>query len=74
MTKLSDADKAAMIDALKQTRNLILDDVGDAGDLIELVCDAGRPVTLGGMSKELYSKLVAAYNERDTQRWLKTIC
>lgn len=78
--KLTDEQKAKFAPMLKQTWQSIgfdceelLPKRGRVGVIVELVCDADRPVTNGGMSKEDYKILSLAYGHRDTQKWLREI-
>lgn len=50
--------------------------VGGRGRLrhiIEITCDANRPMDYGPMSKEDYEQLTLAYHRKDTQKWLREI-
>lgn len=47
---------------------------GRVAHIIELICDANRPMDYGGMSKEEYEALSLAYHRKDTQKWLRKIC
>lgn len=46
---------------------------GRVAHIVELVCDANRPMDFGGMGKEEYEDLTHAYHRKDTQKWLREV-
>jgi hypothetical protein len=75
MAKLTVEQKARFAPILKATWEAIAFDVGSVGsvaEIVEITCDANRPEQYG-MSREDYRALSAAYSDRDTQRWLRSI-
>lgn len=80
--KLTNEQKSKLEPALHRTAQYIFQDSeveemlpkrGRAAAIVELVIDADRPVTLGGMSKEDYKLLCEAYSSRDTEQWLRKV-
>jgi hypothetical protein len=81
MTKLTDEQKARFAPMLTATWQAIGPDcestiegwTDDVDEIVEMVCDANRVQAYGGMSDEDYAALCAAYNDRDTRRWLRSV-
>lgn len=79
--KLTDEQKARFAPILKDVWQGIAPDCeamlsegrGRVGEIIEITCDADRPVTNGGMTPEDYKALQEAYHHRDTKKWLRTV-
>lgn len=75
---LTHRQKTKFAPILRKTLEGVSQDLGKLGartidDIIQIVCDAHRPVTIGGMSKEDYRILIASYGDPDTERWLKRV-
>jgi len=75
--KLTDDQKKRLAPMLCRTWSAIADDCAELeGELttaviVELTCDANRPMMYGGMNAEDDKLLSAAYWHEDTQKWLK---
>ena len=79
--RLTDEEKKLFEPMLHDTWNAIGSDAIDAmegkrlkvSDIVEITCDANRPMEYGGMTREQYKRLSDCYHHNDTQRWLRKI-
>jgi len=81
-TKLTDDQKKEIWPYLSHTWSYIAGDSEEflpqrqgpkrADNIIELVCDASRPVTIAKMPNDLYNTLCSAYDHADTKKWLRS--
>jgi len=73
--KLTEEEKRHFAPMLCRTYEAIASDANcsDVDEIIEITCDANRPETYGGMTREEYKVLCVAYADPDTQAWLRKI-
>ena len=79
--KLTDEEKARFGPMLQQVWQQIAPDAIEANggkdykvsDIVEITCDAHRPMEFGGMTRAEYDRFSDCYHHRDTQRWLRKI-
>lgn len=62
--------KNRMRPAVQRTASYLGDEITPD---METVCDAGRLITLGGMSRADHDALMASYDNADTKRWLRSL-
>lgn len=75
MTRLTDEEKARWAPMLQATYEAIAADANCDGvdEIVEVTCDANHPEMYGGMTREEYNALGAAYYDPDTQAWLRKV-
>ena len=81
--KLTDIEKQRMRPAIRRAWHAIAEDIGDADlprsggrrvtAIVEIACDANRPMLLGGMSKADDARFSECYSMGDTQKWLRAM-
>ena len=79
--RLTDEEKAKFGPMLQQVWEQIAPDAVAAKgggsytvrDIVEMTCDAHRPMEYGGMTREEYDRFCDCYHHNNTQRWLRKI-